>query len=1725
MEGYKENTKLKLQLDSAYRVNFASAQNNIPVIKNLILVNEDDEPIPNLEVFLRIDPPVIAPKHWKFDLLLPGRREVQDLDTPLDIEHLRRLNEAEIGTITISASKNGVILVEEQHRIELLAKDEWGGLQEMAQLIAAYVSPNDQAISEILKNASNLLLQDGHKHSLEGYQSGDPKRAWMIAASIWSAITKMGLTYTNAPASFEREGQKIRGPIQIRDEGLATCLDTALLFAGAWEAAGLNSAILFSEGHAFSGFWIVPKDFGKVTESDPVTIRKAIQALEFFCVETTLVTQKPAVQFDIALEAGRGHVREQHEDEFELAIDLPRARSAKIRPLASHQPHTEAGTSSADMLPAELPKPGDLGLLPKQSFDLKPDNPNGRIERWQSKLLDLSLRNHLLNFRSTKQSVPCKVPSIGTLEDELADGRKFKLFPLFEDHPIGERRVTAEEKEEIIGSAVNHAFDKRQISILLDKREMEKRLVNIHRKAKSDLLEGGTNTLYIAAGFLRWQREADKKICRAPLLLVPIKLSRSSVRSPFKIEHYGDEVRFNLTLLEFLKQDFGLLLPDLAGELPRDKSGINLPMIFDYLRSKVRDIRGFEVIEEVEISTFSFAKYLMWKDLVDRTDQLKNNRLVAHLIDNHEVEFKDSLQQSLTPSDLDKQVIPRDIFTPLLADSSQLTAILDSVNGRNFLLIGPPGTGKSQTIANLICQCLAKGKTVLFVAEKSAALNVVHRRLKAYGLNEAILELHSNKTDRRRVLDQLVRNWNRTVSHDSKKWKSVNKGLARVRDQLNTYISQLHEKGTQGFSVFEAIGWVTSTTSDLQLNFDHKDCHDVKTFQFLEETVIRLGQTFSVISDGPQLAIINGTDWSHDWQNKLVKAAQQLRENLQKQKKVAEKLSDFLGLVSDSEVSPERRKHLDFFSDRVAVGAQDLSQVPDLSHTQLVEYVSQLRSDLNEIEKQKQSLNAHFPEDQINRMPLDRIDVDWRSANATFWPLSALRRRKVRKFMQTYVIDGDTSPEEDIPILIQLKNRRSSFKNNPVQHLLGKSKSIEQVERIIEQANLFRKALKNCQLSVSDPARFDSVTKELEGIPTGNIKRFLQEWTVINDTTHESAQEFAEMGGAESIHYSCSDMISNIENLLSNTNKILDWTKWCKVRKEAEVSGLRSLVDSMVAGNLGSNLTHEFKQAYARWWLPLALDASSELRTFSHWEHEELITKFCNTDEKISKLVPAEIMRLIQHDLPSSVDVTRKSELGILRHQQGLKRPSMAIRPLLEKLGPIFPKLAPCVLMSPLSIAQYLPADQANFDVVIFDEASQITTWDAIGAVARGKQSIIVGDPQQLPPTNFFGRVQEEDESDEDNLMSDMPSILDEVKAAGISAHHLNWHYRSRDETLISFSNHNYYGGNLVTFPAASTDSNALKFHTINGIYKRGHGRINLAEANAIAEMIRCRLSASLECPEKERLTLGVITFNAQQQTLILNLLEEMRGRNPELEWFFSEDREEPVIVKNLENIQGDERDVIMFSITFGPDSHGKLSLNFGAINMEGGEKRLNVAITRARKELHVFSSINHQQIDISKTQSKGVHDLKKFLFFAENGDNVDYLSPSNSDSLGSVDFSLENAIADAFRDKGWEVRTQIGNSDFRIDIGIVHPDRTSSYLAGIECDGLAYYNSATVRDRDLIRQSVLKNLGWDLYRIWAIDWFRDPDSVIKRIHDQLEKKLESDRGKHILEDLQGNSP
>lgn len=1710
--------EVRITADVASAFTFASHQNAVPVLRALTITNATPEHLANCRLEVSSAPPFLKPRGWAIDRLAAGDAlSLSDRRLELSPDYLAGLDEAERGEVAFVLRRGEEVLAEVRHEVRLLARDEWGGVADMAQLLPAFVMPNDPAVARLLRAASDKLAAHNLDPGMDGYQSNDPRRAQMLAAALYAAIAAQDIHYAEPPASFERRGQKIRRPSTIAEVGLATCLDTTVLFAAAFEAAGLNPVLLMFDGHAAVGVWLVKRTLPDAITGDVSELRKALDAGELMVFETTAITRRPVLAVDKAHAALLPLLSEGREHEFRAAIDVRRLRDGGIAPLASHVSEPAGGRGEPTSLDIPLrdevpePRPAPAPLEPK------PQAPQDRIARWQKKLLDLTLRNRLLNFRDSKKTVPFLCTDVAYLEDRLAGGAGIRILSLPQQNPLGERDAQTYRDmrgEDLDRRYAAEALGRDELPSPLAARDLEARLIDLYREVKNDLAEGGTNTLFLAVGFLRWRRTGEDRAYRAPLLLVPVKLERTAATSRFTLRFHEDEPRFNATLLKFLEEEFQLRLPQFEGELPTDDSGIDVPRLLAEVRRAVRDVPGMEVVDETALATFSFAKYLMWKDLVDRTDLLRQNRVVRHLIDTPDAPFPGLDEPAPEERDLDRVFAPADIVSLLPADSSQSVASLMAARGHDLVLIGPPGTGKSQTIANMIAHCLAVGKTVLFVAEKSAALSVVYRRLREHGLGPHCLELHSSKADRRSFLAQLKASWEHGAEADDAAWTAANRDLGMRRDELNAYVEALHRPHANGLSVYAALGHVLRdegrAAPEIAFAGTGADAHDAPALRTLEDLAEGLGRAFTAAGRRPALRFVEAADWSNAWQQQLLSAAQGLKGAAEKLAAAFAGFRAALGLQADPRAGLAQIIRYGVLAEAVdACATADHSILFDADFDRLQGAAQALEATITALRQVEAQLAGRFARAEVPRIPVDEIERDWRAASATVWPLRLLQQSKVRGLLATYATPGSKpEPQEVLPLLRRMQELLADIAASPLAgrpvNFAGADSDVAAILALMARAQRLRTAFFDLALSDAeadaaagafgtavtgggDPYGVCSAGRDLRAA----LAAFASNAETFAHVADCPAERLATGGGMGELAFAMAD-------LMAQRAALADWTTWRGTRQKALAFGLGPLVDALEAGTLAPGDTGAaFRLAYARWWLPHAMDGDAVLRRFRRHQHEHSVADFRRLDDLVRRHAAEHVRRRIAHGLPAVQSVPPNSELGRLRHQMQLKRPSKSVREMIGGLPGTFAKLAPCMLMSPLSIAQYLPAGHALFDVVIFDEASQITTWDAVGAIARGRQTIIVGDPKQLPPTNFFGRNEDEEEVEE--IQRDLESILDEACACGLPLRLLSWHYRSRHEALIAFSNQHYYGNRLITFPSPEVEDRAVKLHAVpDGVYDRGKSRTNPVEARALADAAVARMRAWAALPEKARPTLGIITFNIQQQGLIQDLLDQARAEAPEIEWFFSDERYEPTIVKNLENVQGDERDVMFFSITFTRDAAGARRMDFGALNRDGGERRLNVAITRARQELVVFSGTRADDIDRDRTKALGVHHLKAFLDFAARGAVA--LAGQDRGSLGGYESPFEEAVAEALSALGWHVVTQVGVSGFRIDLGVKHPDKAGRYLAGVECDGATYHRSATARDRDKVREEVLRGLGWEILRVWSTDWWLNRDEAIARL-------------------------
>lgn len=1731
--------KAEILFSMAGRITFASHQNDVSVIPDLVVRNLSGDLLDDLELKLECDPPLIQPQIWKIDRIAPeGEVRLKDKSVSVSGSLLSELTEQMRSEAKLTLSQRGDVLCQEVHILIGLAKNEWGGAAYMPELLAAFVMPNDPAVAKLLKQAAEILRKAGKPASLEGYQSRSRQRVWEIASAIWTALSARRVVYAEPPASFESEGQKIRTPGEVLETGLATCLDSTVLFAAALEQAGLNPIISFTKGHALCGVWLQPQQLPALTTDDASELRKHIALKELAVFETTLVTNEPPLPFSAAVREGEKKISEENESNFVYAIDIERARRQQISPLSTARKTVNEDGKEEKVL--------ELGLeaapeLPSFDFDISnepvADTPETRLDNWKRKLLDLTKRNRLLNLKTSKTAIRllCSDPAI--LEDKLADGKKITVIPF--EKPTGQlndrdeslflQRTGGGFKERFVEAAL----ERDEIVSDMPKPDLDAGMTQLYRKAKTDLQEGGANTLYLALGVLRWkQSESEERSYRAPLVLIPVKLERRSAASRIRLVHHDDEAVFNMTLLEMLRQDFDLRIPELEGELPKDHSGLDIPLIWELVRKAIREMKGFEVVEEVVLSTFSFAKYLMWKDLAERTDILKESPFVKHLIDTPREAYEHSAS-FLDATQVDEKIKPSELFMPLPADSSQIVAVHASAQGGDFILEGPPGTGKSQTIANIIAHNIALGRKVLFVSEKMAALEVVYKRLCDKGLGNFCLELHSNKANKKHVIDQLGKSWSSRSAHTQVEWLEEAERLESARNDLNGLVSALHSPHATGISPRAAIGRAAKYQDlhryrlDWEGSLEAGCAQDKHSLTKLEDAALKLGQCYGELTqdDKEAFADVVQTTWSNAWQSQLVNQAQQVTQAVDK---LLDAQNTFCQDASLPQVKPsqKRLRGLALIAEGMEVAAHTCLEFGLGAYASPIFDVFEAGLQaIQRYETGKKQLSCQYSDEAIKAIQLEPWQAQWEKANSFVWPVSAIQSWLVTsKFRKACNLTAAPDMAKDLPVLEGLLKElevigktTSELPNNAPWNDL--KTDIEKAEEALRAARSIREGLVMLATDANDLVAWRTALKSIlvdgqeliqSGMPAAEAaKAFKQSIAHFQS----SCDRFIEKAGRAESEVDTDD----IEELRGRCQRIVDlqprincWCRWQAACREAESSGIGTLVAALESGSVPAEEAGEaFKTAYALWLAPLLIDSRPELRQFSSLEHQQKIRDFCELDQRLANLSIDYIRAKLSGGIPSTEDRVRPAGYGILARELQKKMRHKPIRQLVSEMDQVLTSLTPCLFMSPLSVAQFLSPDSDLFDLVVFDEASQITVWDAMGAIARGRNVIIVGDPKQMPPTGFFNRAASDSESEDDDI-DDLESILDEALAASIKLHRLTGHYRSRHESLIAFSNHRYYGGELVTYPSAETKQSAVSLMKVAGEYQRGRGRTNPDEAKAVVKEVIRRLSD----PELSKWSIGVVTLNSEQQRLIDDLLDNARRTTPGLEQFFDNDCEEPVFVKNLETVQGDQRDVIMISIGYGPDAPGAktMSMNFGPLNKKGGERRLNVAITRAASEVLIFSSFDSSMIDLTRTSAAAVRDLKHYMEYAERGPAALGEAVIDIGGEDAYDSDFEAAVAERLRQKGWTVHTQIGVSKFRIDLGIVHPDSPGKYLAGVECDGAAYHSSPSARDRDRVRHNILENLGWNLVRIWSTDFWVDPRTTIDSVDEKLKKLLEESR-------------
>lgn len=1664
-------------------VTFGAVMSGVNLINTLNIENTSSDDILGLDIDITSPQGLIEKATYRLEVLPKNLKiTVNTLEPKFNQKYLLSLEKEVHGEIilTIKADDESVSTI--IRPIDIYPYHYWLGAETFPELTAVYITPNEPQIEDIVNVATPFLKKWTKSQNFEGYKVGDYNRVQAEAASIYAAIKENRLQLKATSDCISPQSLSVSGAAKARQ---ASKMELGTIFCSAIEKIGLNPILAVFEQDVVCGVWLDDRTFPDSLGDDITELSKKFAVNEIILIDASCLAQDTQGGFDNAKDAAARLLYLQ--EEFRFFVDIKRSRLSYIYPIyrrvlgengyeAQKDPNITYHTP-----PDKLRIIGDipsLNILPKQKY-------------WERKLLDLSLKNMLLNFKVTRNILPVLCTNLSLSASQLASGKEFDLLPVnkelennLNERQIGLGAVFADKYEKLIEQELVQG----KLRIALGENALNLGVLNAYRKYKQSIEENGVCTLYFAMGILKWyESEVSMRPLYAPLILLPVDIVRKTARK-YVTKARDDEAYFNITLLELLRQNYYI---DISGldPLPKDLSGnIDVSAILHRVRKAIMSQPRWDIAEESYIGNFSFSGIVMWNDIRYKLGNFKKTPILKSLITG--VPFN---KTSLEISDIDDRWLKETILLPIEADSSQLEAIYCAEKNTSFVLHGPPGTGKSQTITNIIANCLYKGERVLFVAEKMAALSVVKKRLEEIGIGAYCLELHSDKTSKKDILESLRKTSEITkIKEPAEDFDQLKEKLEKARAELAEFMTKMRREQKFGISLSKAIAKYLDYTFGNQFEFD-KNLLETADAQVIERWENKLYELKAI-----------GMDMGHPITNSL-KAFKVREYSLTLRQEGEQLIKDYLRAINKLRMHTDDFSHIaplksictydGFFALYEVFLYLSKGQVPfELAEQddaevleKLIGYAgigAQMESAQNTL-NQKYDLNVYYNIDPIKTLydyqkskGIKRLFI--KNKIIRHLKNAALPNIKIRK---SYL--------QDFTLLCEIANLGISLgggKDYMAKHLKTfDGENYIYCKQYLENYQNFRTRLHE----ISQDA--DVRLAILKYRPS---KELIKDWDAFF-VIHNRLGKLFEIDYSEI--YQQGDFWFNQlteSAMLWSMTELKERCAYNAIRAEVCEMGLGFVAEAYDKGLDHDMLIPAYKKSLLKGIIEYIIADDKELNHFTGRLFENKIRAFKELEQKYRLLSRQVLKARLSKNLPNfDIVSSHMSELGIFQRAIKSSGRSLTIKKLFEQIPYILPKVAPCMLMSPVTVAQYINSND-SFDILIFDEASQLTTAKAVGALARAKTAIVVGDPKQLPPTTFFENL---NSNDEDSSSEDLESVLDDCLAINMPEIHLKWHYRSRDESLIAYSNRMFYDNSLYTFPSPSGIASAIRFVKVDGIYDRGNTKRNIEEAKAVVAEIERRLLT----PELRTKSIGVVTFSIVQQNLIDDMLTELFHKKPQLEQYALSGGE-PLFIKNLENVQGDERDVILFSVGYGADKSGRLSLNFGPINREGGWRRLNVAVSRAKQEMVVFSSITYDMIPQSTT-TEGVKALRGFLEYAQKG--RDYLY-TRADKLKQYDKGVENSIASQLKRYGYECDTAVGSSGYKINIAIRHPAKPNEYVLGIMCDGLSYFEVKTVKDREVSPFNVLKNLGWKLMRVWAVDYWDNPDKVIRSIIERVENEL-----------------
>ncbi|MDQ6743129.1 MAG: AAA domain-containing protein, partial [Candidatus Dormibacteraeota bacterium] len=1043
--------------------------------------------------------------------------------------------------------------------------------------------------------------------------------------------------------------------------------------------------------------------------------------------------------------------------------------------------------------------------------------------------------------------------------------------------------------------------------------------------------------------------------------------------------------------------------------------------IFRAVRADARTVPGFELRPRAVIANFAFQKLAMVEDLERWRDHMPGHDMVAAIAGDPGARSELSRErEELDPRQLDLRA-PDQEFLVMDADSSQLHAITATVRGQSGVIIGPPGTGKSQTIANLVAELVAAGQRVLFVAEKRAALDVVKHRLEQRGLGGLVLDIHG-ALSRKEIMRQFAAALEDVSEAVAPNVEDLHRAFTAQRDRLNQYEERLHRpRQPSGWPARRLLGSLLAQRE--------------------------AGGAGEVRWRGAELAPLSP-------------------EALAKAEDVLNRAAAEPALFLRTSGSPWTNAAL---PDAAAV-LEATALVDDLHHSLWPELLAKTDRCTGSLRlRRPATLDGHGQLlgalDEANRLSGlysgELFGLDLQTLSTDLQPARSVVRRAWASLSSARFRDA-------VRRLRAIRRGRAS-----AARLLAE----------VEAASRLAATWASLSEGVGTPAAYPEA---------GELRAA---WSAVT----EAVERLGRYVGLPPASAPAAELVDLLAWLATDRETPARIPSLRAYELELSEAGMSAFLQEMrTTGAPAERWVPNLRFAWTASCVDHLLLEEPELAVFNGREHDRAVQAFRRLDRELLDVAVGRVRRAHGERAIETANRYREQWL-LLRHQAGLRSRHLPFRELMRRAPDAVTAVKPCWMASPLAVSQILGDTGQHFDVVVFDEGSQVLPEDAISAILRGRSLVVAGDPHQLPPTQFFAADREEDrEGEEAQETGGFESILD-VMATFLPRWQLDWHYRSRDERLIAFSNRHVYGDRLVTFPASSSEAPVVSLEQVDQAAFGGTDEASSSmEVRRVVELLR---EHARERPEA---SLGVITMGIKHADRIEAELARALREDPLLEDFLQAHPDEGFFVKNLERVQGDERDEIILSIGYGKDAGGRLPYRFGPLLVEGGHRRLNVAVTRARVRITVVSSFSHLDMDPERSSKRGVQLLRSYLEYAAAGGG----SLAGGAAPVAPRAELEAQMRQALSRAGLDVIAGFGASRYRIDLVVRHPLDPDRYLLALESDGAGYHSAPTARDRDRLRQEHLERRGWRFLRIWALDWFRRGDDEVARVVDAYRRAL-----------------